>query len=88
MRKQALVSELKAWMFRAIKLFHLKKAVAGHYGIAANEAGADVCGGGKNLTTREVEGRSVAADVRIDEELSAVASRLLSCVFARFFCGA
>lgn len=69
MRKQALVSQLKAWMFRAIKLFHLKKAVAGRYGVAANEAGADVCGGAKNLTTREVEGRSVAADSRIDEEL-------------------
>ena len=69
LRKQALVSQLKAWMFRAIKLFHLKKAVAGRYGVAANEAGADVCGGAKNLTTREVEGRSVAADSRIDEEL-------------------
>ncbi len=69
LRKQALVSQLKVWMFRAIKLFHLKKAVAGRYGVAANEAGADVCGGAKNLTTREVEGRSVAADSRIDEEL-------------------
>lgn len=69
MRKQVLVSQLKAWMFRAIKLFHLKKAVAGRYGVAANEAGADVCGGAKNLTTREVEGRSVPADSRIDEEI-------------------
>ena len=85
MRKQALVSQLKAWMFRAIKLFHLKKAVAGHYGIAANEAGADVCGGGKNLTTREVEGRSVAADVRIDEVLSDVLLHGCCLVFSEDF---
>lgn len=85
MRKQALVSELKAWMFRAIKLFHLKKAVAGHYGIAANEAGADVCGSGKNLTTREVEGRSVAADSRIDEELYDVLLHGCCLVFSEDF---
>lgn len=85
MRKQALISELKAWMFRVIKLFHLKKAVAGRYGIVTNEAGVDVCDGSKNLTTREMEGKSVAADSRIGEELEGVLLHGCCLVFSRDF---
>lgn len=85
MRKQALISELKAWMFRVIKLFHLKKAVVGRYGIVTNEAGVDVCDGSKNLTTREVEGKSVAADSRIGEELEGVLLHGCCLVFSRDF---
>lgn len=85
MRKQALVSEMKAWMFRLIKLFHLKKAVAGHYGIAADETGADVRDGSKNLTTREVDGKSVAADMRVDEEMEDVLLHGCCMVFSKDF---
>lgn len=72
MRKQVFVSWAKSVMFRLIKLFHLKKAVAGHYGIAADKNGADVKDCARNLATREVEGKSVAADSRIDEEMEGV----------------
>lgn len=85
MRKQALVSEMKAWMFRLIKLFHLKKAVAGHYGITADETGADVRGGSKNLTTREVDGKSVAADMRVNEEMEDVLLHGCCMVFSKDF---
>lgn len=83
MRKQIVVSWAKALMFRLIKLFHLKKAVAGHYGIATNDAGADVKDGSKNLTTREVEGRSVAADSRIEDELENVLLHGCCMVFSK-----
>lgn len=85
MRKQALVSDVKAWMFRTIKFFHLKKAVAGHYGIATGEDGADVRDGSKNLTTREVDGKSVAADSRIDEEMEGVLLHGCCMVFSKDF---
>lgn len=83
MRKQIVVSWAKAAMFRLIKLFHLKKAVAGHYGIVTNDAGADVKDGSKNLTTREVEGRSVAADSRIEDELENVLLHGCCMVFSK-----
>lgn len=85
MRKQALVSEAKAWMFRVIKFFHLKKAVAGHYGIATDETGTDVHDGSKSLTTREVEGKSVAADMRVDEEMEDVLLHGCCMVFSKDF---
>lgn len=85
MRKQVLVSWVKAQMFRLIKLFHLKKAVAGHYGIATNEQGADVKDGSRNLTTREVNGKSVSADSRIDEEMEGVLLHGCCLVFSRDF---
>ena len=85
MRKQVLVSFAKAWMFRLIKLFHLKGAVAGHYGIVTGEDGADVRDGSKNLTTREVEGKSVSADTRMDEELEDVLLHGCCLVFSRDF---
>lgn len=85
MRKQILVSEVKAWMFRLIKFFHLKKAVAGHYGIATNEEGTDVSDGSKNLTTREVDGKSVAADSRIEQEMEDVLLHGCCMVFSKDF---
>lgn len=85
MRKQALVSEAKAWMFRLIKLFHLKKAVVGHYGIATDETGADVRDGSKNLTTREVGGKSVAADSCITEEVEGALLHGCCMVFSKDF---
>ena len=85
MRRQALISSCKAWMFRAIRLLRLKKAVAGHYGIATNEEGVDVSDGSKNLTTREVEGKSVSADVRIGEELTDVLLHGCCMVFSKDF---
>lgn len=85
MRKQVLVSWAKAVMFRLIKLFHLKRAVAGHYGIATNEQGEDVKDGSKNLTTREVEGKSVAADSRIEEEMEGVLLHGCCMVFSKDF---
>lgn len=85
MRKQILVSEGKAWMFRLIKLFHLKKAVAGHYGIVTNEEGADVRDGSKNLTTREVGGKSVAADSCVAEEMEGVLLHGCCMVFSKDF---
>lgn len=85
MRKQVFISWAKAVMFCLIKFFHLKKAVAGHYGIAANAQGEDVKDGSKNLTTREVEGKSVAADRRIDEELEGVLLHGCCMVFSRDF---
>lgn len=85
MRKQVLVSWAKSVMFRMIKIFHLKKAVAGHYGIVENEHGEDVKDGSKNLTTREVEGKSVAADSRIEQELTGVLLHGCCLVFSRDF---
>lgn len=85
MRKQVLVSRAKAWMFRLIKLLHLKKAVTGHYGIATDENGTDVKDGSKNLTTREVEGKSVSADCRIEETLTGVLLHGCCLVFSKDF---
>lgn len=85
MRKQALVSWGKALMFRLIKLLHLKKAVAGHYGIGVGEDGADERDGSKNLATREVGGRPVAADERIDGELEGVLLHGCCMVFSKDF---
>lgn len=85
MRKQALISSSKAVMFRMIKLFHLKWAVAGHYGIATDENGAEVKDGSKKLTTREVDGKPVAADERICEEIEGVLLHGCCMVFSRDF---
>ncbi len=85
MRKQVFVSWAKAAMFRLIKLFRLKRAMAGHYGIATDEHGADVRDGSKNLTTREVGGKSVAADERIAEELAGVLLHGCCLVFSKDF---
>lgn len=85
MRKQVAVSWAKAVMFRMIKLFHLKKAVVGHYGIQENEHGEDVKCGSKNLTTREVEGKSVAADSRMEQDMEGVLLHGCCLVFSRDF---
>lgn len=85
MRKQVLVSWLKSVMFRMIKRFRLKKAVAGHYGIVENEQGRDVSDGSKNLTTREVEGKPVAADSRIEQEMKGVLLHGCCIVFSKDF---
>lgn len=85
MRKQAFISWAKAVIFRLIKLLHLKRAVAGHYGIAVGADGADVKDGSRNLTTREVEGKSVAADERIGEELEDVLLHGCCLVFSKDF---
>ncbi len=69
MRKQALVSDMKAWMFRLLKFFHLKKAVEGK----------------EKQTTREVEGKSVAADSRIEEEIEGVLLHGCCMVFSKDF---
>ena len=85
MRKKTLISWAKAMMFRLIKLLHLKWAVVGHYGVAADETGADVRDGSKNLTTREVGGKPVAADSQIAEEMEDVLLHGCCLVFSRDF---
>lgn len=85
MRKQVFVSWAKAWAFRMIKLFHLKRTVAGHYGIVINEQGMDVRDGSKNLTTREVEGKAVAADTRVEEEIEGALLHGCCMVFSKAF---
>lgn len=69
MRGQALVSEAKAWMYRLIKCFHLKKAAESK----------------ERQTTREVQGKSVAADDRIEEELEGVLLHGCCMVFSKDF---
>lgn len=85
MRKQVIVSWTKAMVFRLIRLFHLKKAVAGHYGLTADENGIYTEDGSKNLTTREVEGKSVAADERIEHNLTGVLLHGCCITFSRDF---
>lgn len=85
MRKQVFVSWAKNVMFRLIRLLHLKKAVAGHYGLTADEKGIYTEDGSKNLTTREVEGKSVAADERIEHILSGVLLHGCCIIFSRDF---
>lgn len=85
MRKQVFVSWAKSVMFRLIKLFHLKGAVAGHYGVSAQAGGMDEKDGGKKLTTREVDGKAVAADSRVSEELEGVLLHGCCLVFSRDF---
>lgn len=69
MRKQVLVSEVKAWMFRIIKFLHLKKMAEGR----------------QVQTTREVDGKSVAADNRIEEEMEGVLLHGCCMVFSKDF---
>lgn len=69
MRKQTLVSELKAWMFRLIKLLHLKKMAESR----------------QNQTTREVDGKSVSADFCMEEEMEDVLLHGCCMVFSRDF---
>lgn len=83
MRKQIFVSWVKAVMFRAIKLFHLKKAVAGHYGIVADKEGCDVRDGSKKLATREESGKSVTAGSRMEDELENVLLHGCCMVFSK-----
>lgn len=85
MRKQVFVSWAKAVMFRLIKLFHLKGAVAGHYGVSVQDGGTVEKDGGKKLTTREVDGKAVAADSRVAEELEGVLLHGCCLVFSRDF---
>lgn len=69
MRKQIAVSYAKAFAFRLMKLFHLKKLVEGK----------------EHVTTREENGASVAADVRVDEEMEGVLLHGCCVVFSRDF---
>ncbi|MBP3489109.1 MAG: glycosyltransferase [Roseburia sp.] len=85
MRKQVFVSWAKSVMFRLIKLLHLKGAVAGKYGASAQINGAGEKGSAKKLTTREVEGKAVAADSRVAEELEGVLLHGCCLVFSRDF---
>lgn len=85
MRKQIAVSWAKAVMFRLIKLFHLQKAVAGHYGAEAQEQGNTAEEGSKKRTTREENGKSVRADSRIGEEMTGVLLHGCCLVFSKDF---
>ena len=85
MRKQVFVSWAKSVMFRLIKLLHLKGAVAGKYDAAAQTGGAGEKGSAKKLTTREVDGKAVAADSRVAEELEGVLLHGCCLVFSRDF---
>lgn len=69
MRKQALVSEGKAWLYRIIKLLHMKKKVENK----------------EQVTTREVEGKSVVANSRVEEELEDVLLHGCCMVFSKDF---
>ena len=69
MRKQALMSDMKAWMYRMIRFFHLRKLVEGK----------------QEQTTREVEGKSVAADNRMEEEMEGVLLHGCCMVFSQDF---
>ena len=85
MRKQILVSWAKCKMFQLIKLFHLKKAIVGHYGVVSDETGRDVKDGSKNLTTREEDGKSVSAGSRVDERMKDVLLHGCCLVFSKDF---
>lgn len=69
MRKQVLVSAMKSVMYRIIKLLHLKKK--------AKER--------PTATTREVEGKSVAAADRINEAMTGVLLHGCCLVFSKDF---
>ena len=68
-----------------IKLLHLKKAIAGHYGVVSDEEGRDVKDGSKNLTTREEDGKSVSADSRVNERMRDVLLHGCCLVFSKDF---
>lgn len=69
MRKQAFVSEIKAWMYRIIKLLHMKKAVEDK----------------ETLATREEKGKSVVASKRVETELENVLLHGCCMVFSKDF---
>lgn len=69
MRKQIAVSYAKALAFRVVKLLHLRKAAEDRV----------------HVTTREENGVSVAADVRVDEEMEGVLLHGCCMVFSRDF---
>ena len=69
MRKQVWVSEGKAWLYRMIKLFHLKK-------VAETK---------EKKTTREVNGKAVAADSRMENELEHVLLHGCCLIFSKDF---
>lgn len=85
MRKQVFVSWAKAVMFRLIKVFHLKGAVAGHYGVSVQDGGMGEGEEGKKAATREVDGKAVAADNRVEEEMEGVLLHGCCLVFSRDF---
>ena len=85
MRKQVFVSWAKSVMFRLIKAFHLKGAVAGHYGVSVQDGGMGEGEEGKKAATREVDGKAVAADNRVEEEMEGVLLHGCCLVFSRDF---
>lgn len=85
MRKQVFVSWAKSVMFRLIKVFHLKGAVAGHYGVSVQDGGMGEGEEGKKAATREVDGKAVAADNRVEEEMEGVLLHGCCLVFSRDF---
>lgn len=85
MRKQVFASWAKAVMFRLIKVFHLKGAVAGHYGVSVQDGGMGEGEEGKKAATREVDGKAVAADNRVEEEMEGVLLHGCCLVFSRDF---
>ncbi len=84
MRKQAVVSSLKALLFRLIKIFHLQKAAAKHYGIAQDRNSGGQMSGAKSAS-REVNGVSVLADSRVEHEMQGVLLHGCCLVFSRDF---
>ncbi len=85
MRKQILVSDAKAWMFRLIKWLHLKNLAAGHYGITPDAQGTAGKESGQNAATREVNGQSVAADSRVEEETEGALLHGCCLIFSRLY---
>lgn len=75
MRRQVLVSRAKAAAFSMIKCFHLS-------GLFFGRRGKRTAG---NQATREVDGKSVAADSRIEEELTGVLLHGCCLVFSQDF---
>lgn len=69
MQKQIAVSYAKALAFRLMKLFHLKRLVENK----------------EHVTTREENGTSVAADVRVEEEMEDVLLHGCCMVFSKDF---
>ena len=87
MRKQILVSWAKCKMFQLIKLFHLKKAIAGHYGVVSDENGARCQKMAvRNLTTREEDGKvRIGGQPRGRADEGCSITWLLSCFFRKDF---
>lgn len=80
MRKQVLISWAKSAAFRLMKCLRLQKMSAGPSGDMEKEQGM-----GTRKTTREVSGKSVAADSRINEEMTGVLLHGCCLVFSKDF---